>query len=277
MSRASGVRCQRVTTPPGSIIIQGSPRIASRPTHRPGVSVSSARRAFLKQAGISAAALAALPSLAKAEAGAINSPRAALLSLSEELAEFEQPPQEAWDTTWTKRVTAKHKAMFDVPEIAGGAGVFRAAIWGAQYIDALKVTAADLSPVIVIRHSGIPLAMNQDFWANYNVGKQYKLKGDDGKTMKYNPVLPTPGAPAPTGTFATYMLDNQIAKGAVVLGCNLAFRSIVSTVQKQDKLTPAEAREKAKSMLVPGLIMQPSGIFANVLAQEVGCAFVYAV
>lgn len=91
--------------------------------------MSSARRAFLKQAGISAAALAALPSLAKAEAGAINSPRAALLSLSEELAEFEQPPQEAWDTTWTKRVTAKHKAMFDVPEIAGGAGVFRAAIW----------------------------------------------------------------------------------------------------------------------------------------------------
>jgi hypothetical protein len=30
-------------------------------------------------------------------------------------------------------------------------------------------------------------------------------------------------------------------------------------------------------MLVPGVIMQPSGIFANVMAEEAGCVFVYAV
>ena len=238
--------------------------------------MSSARRAFRKQAGISAAAFAAIPSLARAESSDA-SPQALSMSLHEEFEAFGQQQQEAWDTTWTKRVSAKHKAMFDVPEIAGGAGVFRAAIWGAQYIDALKVTPADLSTVIVIRHSGIPLAMNQDFWSTYNVGKQFKLKDDDGKTMKHNPVLPAPNAPAPTGMMANYMLDNQITKGAIALACNLAFRSIIAAVQKQDKLTPAEAREKAKSMLVPGVILQPSGIFANVLAQECGCAFVNAV
>jgi len=236
--------------------------------------VSSARRAFLKQAGISAAALTAFPSLTKADTGA-SAPVGAL-SLAEELAAAEVP-QEAWDTSWTKRITAKHKAMFDVPEIAGGAGVFRASIWGSQYIEALKVTPADLSTVIVIRHSAIPLAMNQDFWVNYDAATEYKLKGEDDKPMKYNPVLPTPDGPAPTGAMANYVLDSQIAKGAVALACNLAFRSVVSIVQKKDKLTPVEAREKAKTMLVPGVIMQPSGIFANVLAQEVGCAFVYAV
>ncbi|WP_337172083.1 hypothetical protein [Gemmatimonas aurantiaca] len=238
--------------------------------------MSSARRAFLKQAGISAAALAAIPSLARAESSDA-SPQAWSMSLHGEFEALEQQQQEAWDTTWTQRVSAKHKAMFDVPEIADGIGVFRGAIWGAQYIDALKVTPADLSTVIVIRHSGIPLAMNQDFWTTYNVGKQFKIKGEDGKVIKYNPVLAAPGAPAPTGMMATAVLDAQISKGAIVLACNLAFRSIVATVQKQDKLTPPEAREKAKSMLVPGVILQPSGIFANVLAQECGCAFVNAV
>jgi hypothetical protein len=37
-----------------------------------------------------------------------------------------------------------------------------------------------------------------------------------------------------------------------------------------------EARTKALSMMVPGIIMQPSGIFANVLAQQNGCVFVAA-
>ena len=73
------------------------------------------------------------------------------------------------------------------------------------------------------------------------------------------------------------MLDEQIKNGAIVLGCNLAFRSVVSLVEKKDGLTNAQAREKAKSFILPGVIMQPSGIFANVMAQEAGCVFVYAV
>ncbi|MFN7532545.1 MAG: hypothetical protein ACK5T7_15710, partial [Gemmatimonas sp.] len=64
---------------------------------------------------------------------------------------------------------------------------------------------------------------------------------------------------------------------AIVLGCGLAYRSVVGMIQQRDKLDAAEARKKANSMLVPGVIMQPSGIFANVMAEEHGCAFVYAV
>jgi len=52
---------------------------------------------------------------------------------------------------------------------------------------------------------------------------------------------------------------------------------VVGLVQKQDKLDASAARAKAMSMLVPGVIMQPSGIFADVMAQEAGCVFVNAV
>lgn len=236
--------------------------------------MSTARRDFLKHAGLSATLIAAtpLPALAAAQASRGLSAR----ELLDGAEAWEQQQAEPWDTSWTRKLTGRHKAMFDVPEVEGGVGVMRAGIWQRQYTDVLKTQPSDLSTVIVIRHAGIFLAMSQEFWSTYEVGKARKLKGDDGKTMRFNPVLPEPGKEMPASA-AGLMLDRLIANGAIALGCGLAFRSIVSLVQKQDKLEPAAARTKAMSMLVPGVIMQPSGIFADVMAQEAGCAFVYAV
>lgn len=227
------------------------------------------RRTFFRQASLGAAALTGLPVVA----GAAPAPGAGVAL--DELEAFETQPTQAevWDTSWTKRVTGKHKALFDVPEVAGGVGVSRAAIWGRQYMDTLKVAASDLSTVLSIRHAGVFLFMTQAYWETYEVGKARKLTKEDGTVMQYNPVLPAPGAPGG----GSMMLDEQIRNGAIVLGCNLAFRNVVSLVEKKDGLTNAQAREKAKSFILPGVIMQPSGIFANVMAQEAGCVFVYAV
>jgi hypothetical protein len=144
-------------------------------------------------------------------------------------------------------------------------------------MEALKVPQSELSAVMVIRHNAIFLAMNQEFWTTYEVGRVEKIKNDAGKTQQTNPVLPAPNGPTPPASMASLLLDKQIANGAIALACGLAYRSVVSLIQKKDKLTPAEARTKANSMLVPGVIMQPSGIFANVLAQQAGCVFVQAV
>lgn len=244
--------------------------------------MSSARRTFLKHAGLSAAAFAALPATSQAntlDANATAGNGSAAREFDTYLDFAQQPPsqqQEAWDTTWAKRIKGKHRAMFDVPEVEGGVGVLRSGIWQRQYNEVLKPKKGDMIAVMVIRHNAIHLAMNQDFWATYNVGEEEKLKGDDGKPLKHNPVLPAPGVDTPA-SFAALMLDKQIEGGAIVLACNLAYRSVVGLVQRKDKLTPAEARTKANSMLVPGVIMQPSGIFANVMAQQAGCVFVQAV
>lgn len=241
--------------------------------------MSSARRTFLKQAGLGVGALAAsaTPLLADSAASTGRPTRRELLDSAEHWDELQNQQQaEPWDTSWAQKITGKYKAMFDVPEVEGGVGVMRAGIWQRQYTDVLKAKPADFSTVIVIRHAGIVLAMNQEFWTTYNVGKQRKIKDDDGKTMRFNPVLPRPGQETSAGT-SGLMLDSLIKGGAIALGCGLAFRAMVSLVQKQDKLDVAAARAKAMSMLVPGVIMQPSGIFADVMAQDAGCAFVYAV
>jgi hypothetical protein len=228
------------------------------------------RRSFVRNAGLGIAASGALPAMAGAQT---PSERAEALWADERHAMEEMTPQEIWDVTWTKRVTGKHKALFDIPEVAGGVGVNRASIWGRQYMDTLKVAASDLTTVLSIRHAGVFMLMTQTYWETYEVGKARKLNNEDGSVMQHNPVLPAPGAPGGS----SMMLDQQIRNGAIVLGCNLAFRAVVSLVEKKDGLTNAQAREKAKSFILPGVIMQPSGIFANVLAQEAGCVFIYAV
>jgi hypothetical protein len=236
--------------------------------------MSTARRDFLKHAGLTASGLAVFPTVAMAGRRA-DAPISSATLLAQ-ITEVDQQQAEQWDTTWTKKITGTHKAMFDIPEVEGGVGVLRSGIWQRQFTEVLKVPAGGLSSVMVIRHNAIFLAMNQDFWTTYGVGEAEKLKDDDGKTLVHNPVVPVPGKDVPA-TFRAYMLDKQIEAGAIALGCGLAFRSVVGMIQQKDKLDATESRKKAMSMLIPGVVMQPSGIFANVLAQQAGCVFVQAV
>ena len=61
-----------------------------------------------------------------------------------------------------------------MPEVDSGYGVWRATIWGKQYQDVLGAAPKDLSAVLVLRHNGITLAMQQAFWDKYGVGRNPK-------------------------------------------------------------------------------------------------------
>lgn len=251
--------------------------------------MSSDRRSFLKRAGLSAAALSAAPAIASAErshtghTGHSQPDHCTKLglgsfrrSVSGELQSLIIQPPSPWDLTWPGKITGKYRAMFDIDEVADGIGVYRAGLWAAQYSMGFGASEADLSKVLVVRHNAVPLLMIQDFWTNYNVGEALKIKNDDGSIVKHNPVLP-PSDAAGGSNGNPFTLDVLIGQGAIVLGCGLAFGMISSLVAKQDKISLSVAYTKATTMLVPGVIMQPSGIFANVLAQEHGCVFVNAV
>ena len=126
-----------------------------------------------------------------------------------------------------------------------------------------------MSPVLVLRHEAIPLAMSDEYWTRYKVAKAIKYKGFDGKDWKGgNPIWKAPPE------MAAYSLEAFIRDGGVVLACNLAFAEVVSTVQRADKSTPEAARAQALTMLLPGVILQPSGVFAVLRAQEAGCHYI---
>lgn len=71
-------------------------------------------------------------------------------------------------------------------------------------------------------------------------------------------------------------LDKYIARGGVALACNLAFDEMVGLVTKKDGGSPESARKMAIAGLVKGVILQPSGVFAALHAQDVGCKYLRA-
>ena len=183
---------------------------------------------------------------------------------------------EDWNVSWPSRITGKHKALFDVAEVESGYGVWRTAAWAAQYRDVMKVPVAQLSPVLVLRHNAIALAMQQSFWDTYGVGKAFNVTHPlTMEPTSHNPALldEKHGVPAPWDQLG---LHKQLARGVIVLACNLALRDVVELVKKKDGVGDEAARKVAVDGLMPGIILQPSGVFAAVLAQEAGCAYVRA-
>lgn len=221
------------------------------------------RRSFL-QLTMSGLALAGLPALAGAT------------GLRPDVRFGASPLPQGADMSWIQRLTGTHKAVYDSPDIDGGLGVFRSAIVAAQYRQVFGLPASAISNVIVLRHDGIVLAMNQAFWDAYRIGERHTVKHPwTGAALTKNPALLTPADGLPP-LLANADLPSQIAAGTIVLACSLAFADVVDTIRTGDNITEAAALTKAQSMLMRGIIMQPSGVFATTVAQEHGCIYVRA-
>lgn len=184
---------------------------------------------------------------------------------------------EEFDLTWVNRITGKYRAVFDVPEIDSGYGVWRTSLWVKQYMDVLKAGARDCSPVLVLRHHGIALAMTQAFWDTYGVAKENTVthpvtqQGTDR-----NPALLSSSRNEVPADFDDVALDKYIGRGGIALGCNLAFDDMIQLVSKKDGTTGDAARKTALAGLVPGVLLQPSGVFAALRAQDAGCKYLRA-
>jgi hypothetical protein len=219
------------------------------------------RRTFLGAAAVNAAALASFP-------GSL------LAHVPADLVQLES--SDDWNVDWTKKLTGKHKSVFDNAEVESGYGVWRAAAWARQHMEVLKAKTTDVTPSIVLRHNAIVLAMQQSFWDKYGIGASKKVTHPlTAEPTDRNPALlgEKDGIPAP---FNQATLTNQLSRGVVVLACNLALQDCVDLITRTDKIDPAEARKRAVGYLVPGVILQPSGVFAVTLAQEAGASYVKA-
>jgi hypothetical protein len=224
--------------------------------------VTANRREFLGQVAGSTALFGTLPLFD------VSSPAAMSQAL--------QTNADAWDMSWTRRVTGKHKAVFDVPEIESGYGVWRSSVWMEQYKAVLGASDRDLATVLILRHNGIALAMNQAFWDEYGLAKTKNVTHPlTLQPTDRNPALlgERDGVPQP---FAGFALERFMARGGIVLACNLAFDDCVGLVKARHNVDDTAARKRALESLVPGVIMQPSGVFAAVRAQQTGAVYVRA-
>jgi hypothetical protein len=228
------------------------------------------RREFLGQFAASAIVLAGAACASPINAGqATTAPTPTPLPAA-------PPVAVHWDDSWFARLTAKHKAVFDSPSIEDGLAVAQASGYIRGMRDAMAAGDTDVQTVVVMRHQAIPMVFNDAMWLKYELGKALKLKDyPSEKWATRNPfatALPSPNRPTSDRPQPT--LGWLASHGHILLGCDLATRGYAGIIADRTKQDSHLVYEELKANLVPGVILQPTGVYAVHRAQEAGCTYI---
>lgn len=214
------------------------------------------RRDFLKQASLLAAGTMAAGSL-----DAQAAPQA----------------QNAWDMSWAEKVTGKYRMAFDAPEINEGVAFHQVRSFLAGYSAVYKLTDADVSAVLILRHAGVAMACGDPVWEDGHIGKEEKLKDPvSGEPTKRNPFINIPAGAQHALTWPDGALDTLIKRGVIVLACDLALGGLAGQIAQRRAIPRQDARRVVYDNILPGITRMPSGIFATSHAQQLGCGMMYA-
>ena len=225
------------------------------------------RREFLGQIAGGAAALAGL---------SIASPLAAAE------AAFSLPPQPPltgeFNDSWTSKLEGKKlRTVFDAPEINSALALHQANAVMNNYRDVVGIPEKDLGLVVVIRHRAIPMAFNDVIWEKYEAGVDLKMKDPaTGEPAKRNPFLNATKGDKYALVDPTTSLMSLYDRGVIYLGCNNAAMGWAYMLAKKAGTKVEDVRAELKANLIPGMTLLPTGIFAVVRAQNVGCSYMPA-
>lgn len=188
------------------------------------------------------------------------------------LAQLAELDSDQWDMTWLRRLQGERRLVFDAPAPAEGDPLLRAHVIARQIEEIFDAPVEAQARVLVLRHLGIHLAMNDRYWQRFDVGREHGFVDGDGRGLRVNPVR-APRADVPA-EFRELTLEAFQRSGGVVLACHLALRAYVAPRYAASGLDERAALEAAVADLLPGITLQPSGVFAVAVAQHAGCAYV---
>jgi hypothetical protein len=225
--------------------------------------MSADRREFLG----TLLAAGALPLVGKSDSRKVGKQ----LSEPSDLPTF-RPSDSPWDLSWTSRLTGAHRAAFDWFQPNASAGLWRAGIWKQQVVEAFGVKPEEVSAVLVIRHSAIPMIMGDEFWVRHKLGKLRKVKDfETNKIAERNPYRSYANHTKPPPPEQDSSIEGFLRNGGIVLACGFAFGFMVSLEAKKQHRKATEVRPEVLQQVIPGIIIQPSGFFALLEAQRNRC------
>ena len=175
---------------------------------------------------------------------------------------------------WLNKITGKHKMIFDVPEPNDGFAFAWARVFLNTTNESYGTTDADNSVVIVLRHDGIPYAMESSMWAKYKLGGAFKITdpATKGPAVRHPLIGLKPGdAPIPG-----MGVDELITKGVLIGVCNIALTFNSMRMAKETGMQAEAIKKDWVANLLPGVLIVPSGVIAVNRAQEKGCAYCFA-
>lgn len=153
--------------------------------------------------------------------------------------------------------------------------------WIAGLRDAGIAKAGEFQAVLVLRHDAVPMLVNDAMWEKYALGQALKYKPEGNAIVKTNPIAsarvqpgraPRPDDPMrPQGNIPWFT-----AHGHITLGCNAAFNAFAAETAQRVKGDRKAIYEEFKANLLPGVILQPNGVYATLRAQQAGCVYIRA-
>jgi hypothetical protein len=192
----------------------------SRPSEHDSV---TPRRQFIGELAAGAAALAAVACSPAAAATSASSqaPAPAAPPSASKHSSMPETSELTWDTSWMNRITAKHKVVFDSPQINDGDALYNAAGYFDWVKDVFKTGDSDSSIVVVLRHAAVPMLYNDAMWAKYDFGAETKTTDPSTKKAAkrnvYYRKLDKDGKPA-TGVEGAASIAALTSRGVILPG-----------------------------------------------------------
>ena len=169
---------------------------------------------------------------------------------------------------WFAKIQGKHRQVFDAPEPNSG----MAAIWPRVYINTMKATYANepTVAVVILRHGGLPLSMQDALWAKYKFGEMFNIQ-DGTSPATRNIYAKIDNLPLP-GLGVTELLKDGVLVGV----CDVALTVYSSGAAQKMGMDAAAVKKEWIAGLLPGIQIVPSGVMAVARSQELGCTYCFA-
>ena len=182
------------------------------------------------------------------------------------------PPDEAW----LRGLTGKHKTVFDVETHKNG----NALIQGKNLLDAWKteyhVEPPAVNLVLAVRGTGIPIVLNDAFWAKYRLGEQYGITDPVTKAPAVRNPFIAANAQGQGFVTAEQTVEALQARGVTFLVCRNTMAGATRKLVAAGMGTTAQVRASLDSAILPGVTVVPAMVVAFTQMQERGVAYVFA-
>jgi hypothetical protein len=176
-------------------------------------------------------------------------------------------------TRWLDSIPGKQRALLDVREPNGGLAFAWAWVFLFTAPQAYGISESDAGVVIVLRHSGIPIALEDSAWKKYKLGEFFKIDDPETKApavrnpyyaRMYEPLLPD------------MAMQKLIDRGVKVAACDMAIHFYTGLIAQQMGLKHEDVKKDWNAAVLPGVAHAPSGVVACQGAVSRGCAYLFA-
>lgn len=211
-------------------------------------SIPGARRHFLAQLSGGLAAIAGM---------------SAPLAAQQVSAALADPDHDAW----MQRARGEHRTLFHATSPGDGAPMLMAMNYLDVYGAAYGAQRDHVSAVIGVHGSALPIALNDGAWDRYELGRRINVNDQDTKEPAKRNVFAV-GAP--------YSIDTAMARGVVLLVCNVALTLTAGSIARARSLVEADVYNDLKSSVIPDAVIVPGLVVAISRAQEKGFTYIRA-